>query len=147
MSRKFSLNNSIVLLLITYLAQKGIPFINSLMLGPWGSVALGAQALASGVFFMMLMFCWGTLSTVGPYIARAFGLQTQQALQETMLHGLFLALMLSFPCMCILYFSPNFFYLIGEDKNVVFQSEKLLQGYMWGFPSILGFLILIFFFR
>ncbi len=129
-------------LMAAFLAQKGMQFIDTLMMGWIGPDALAAAALGTSIFMTILLFCMGTLSSVGVFIVRAKGANNTKAIQSSLQHGLCLALFISFPCMLIIWFAPCVLSSIGEDPIVVKNVILLLHGLVWGFPGFLLFLVM-----
>src|SRR3990167_4222500 len=128
--------------MVIFLAQKSLQFVDALMLGRMGPEALAAGALGSTIFLIALMFCLGTLSVIGAYISRAFGLNTKREIRKTMQHSFFIVLILSIPSMVVLWLAPSFLRSLGEDLYVVNAANLFLHGLVWGFPAMLGFLVL-----
>ena len=82
------------------------------------------------------------MSAVGIYIARAKGAGDFRDIKSSLQHGLLLAVLLSLPCMFIIWYAPNLLLAIGEDPLVVRNAILLLHGLVWGFPGFLLFLVL-----
>ena len=129
-------------LMAAFLAQKGMQFIDTMMMGWIGPSALAAGALGTSIFMTILVFCMGTLSSVGIFIVRAKGANNADEIQSSLQHGFCLALFLSFPCMIIIWFAPHVLSTIGEDANVISKVILLLHGLVWGLPGFLLFLIM-----
>lgn len=129
-------------LMAAFLAQKGMQFIDTIMMGWIGPEALAAGAIGTSIYFTILVFCMGVLSAVGIFIVRAKGAKDIADTKSSMLHGLCLALFLSLPCMIIIWFSPYFLTHLGENPLVVKNIILLLHSLVWGFPGFLLFLVL-----
>lgn len=139
-------NKSIILialpLMAAFLAQRGMQFIDTIMMGWISSTALAAGALGTAIFVTILLFCMGVLSAIGIFIVRAKGEGKLSDIKVTMQHGVCLALLLSIPCMLIIWMVPYLLLTIGEDPLVVHDTTLLLHGMVWGFPGFLLFLVL-----
>ncbi len=94
-------------LIAAFLAQKGMQFIDTLMMGWLGPSALAAGAMGTALFITTLVFCMGTLSAVGVFIAWAKGAKDMGDIQSSLQHGLCLPLLLSLPCMLIIWMAPH----------------------------------------
>lgn len=129
-------------LMAAFLAQKGMQFIDTIMMGWIGPTALAAGALGTAFFVTILLFCMGVLSAIGIFIVRAKGAGNISDVKSTMQHGFCLAIFLSVPCMLIIWLVPHILLCIGEDPLVVANTALLLHGMVWGFPSLLLFLVL-----
>ncbi|VVC74988.1 Multidrug resistance protein NorM [Aquicella siphonis] len=128
-------------LMAAFLAQKGMQFIDTLMMGWLGPSALAAGALGTGLFITTLVFCLGTLSAVGVFIARAKGADDSSDIQSSLQHGICLALLLSIPCMALIWFMPPILAVIGQNQQVVDNVTLLLHGLVWGLPGFLLFFV------
>lgn len=129
-------------LMAAFLAQKGMQFIDTFMMGWIGPEALAAGSLGTSIFFTILVFCMGALSAAGIYIVRAKGANDEADIQLSLQHGLCMALILSLPSMLLIYLSPKILLLIGQDPIVIKNTISLLTGLMWGLPGYLLFMVL-----
>ena len=129
-------------LMAALLAQRAMQFIDNVMMGWLGPTALAAGAIGTAIFVTVLLFCMGTLSGAGVFIARAKGANNIDDIKSTVQHGYCLALFLSIPCILIILFSPHLLLQIGEDPIVIKKTRLLLHGMVWGFPGMLLFLVL-----
>jgi len=76
-------------LMAAFLAERGMQFIDTVMMGWIGPTALAAGALGTGIFVTMLLFCMGILSAAGIFIARSKGADNINDITSTMQHGYF----------------------------------------------------------
>lgn len=129
-------------LMAAFLAQRGMQFIDTVMMGWIGPTALAAGALGTAFFVTVLLFCMGVLSAIGIFIVRAKGVDNISDIKSTMQHGFCLAIYLSVPCMLIIWLVPHILLSIGEDPLLVANTALLLHGMVWGFPGFLLFLVL-----
>ncbi len=129
-------------LLAAMLSQKGMQLIDTIMLGQLGIYALAAGALGITIFMTILVFCIGTLSAIGIYIARAIGANELNDIKINLHQGFYLAFLLMIPGMWVLWQAPNFLLWIGEDTNVVAATTTLLRGFIIAVPGVLCFLVL-----
>ena len=106
-------------LMAAFLAQKGMQFIDTLMMGWIGPEALAAGALGTSIFLVTLVFCMGILSLVGVGIVRAKGANNNHEIQSGLLHGQILALLLSIPAMLIIWHSPRILTSRGKFFNLI----------------------------
>ncbi len=129
-------------LMAAFLAQRGMQFIDTIMMGWIGPTALAAGALGTAIFATILISCMGVLSAIGVFIVRAKGEDNINDVKCILQHGLFLAVFLSIPCMIFIWFTPHILLKIGEDPLVVEDTALLLHGMVWGLPGFLLFLVL-----
>lgn len=129
-------------LMAAFLAQKGMQFIDTFMMGWIGPEALAAGALGTAIYFTTIVFCMGTLSAAGIYIVRAKGANDDIDIRASLQHGLCLAVILSIPCMLLIHFIPKVLVIIGQDPVVINNTILLLNGLNWGLPGYLLFMVL-----
>lgn len=129
-------------LLASFLAQKSMQFIDTLMMGWLGSEALAAGALGIPIFFTVLVFCMGALSSVGVFIVRAKGAGNEDDIRVNIQHGICFALSLSIFCMLLVWFLPYTLPFFGEDHIVIKNVILLLHALLWGIPGFLLFSIM-----
>jgi MATE family multidrug resistance protein len=136
-----SISALVLPLMAAFLAQKGMQFIDTMMMGWIGPSALAAAALGTSIFMTVLVFCMGTLSAVGVFIVRAKGADKVHDIKSSLHHGFFVAVLVSLPCMLVIWFAPSILARIGEDPIVVQNVILLLHGLVWGLPGFLLFLV------
>ncbi len=123
-----------------FLAQKGMQLIDTLMMGWLGPAALAAGAIGTAIFITILVFCMGTLSAVGVFIARAKGANDEKEMTVSLKNGIMLAITLSLPCIVIIWLAPHIF-MREENKDVIHNATLLLHGLSLGLPGYLLFLV------
>ncbi len=128
-------------LMATFLAQKGMQVVDTLMMGWIGPYALAAGALGTAIFMTIMVFCMGTLSALGVCIARAKGAKNSMEIKVLLQNGMWLAMLLSIPCMVLIWVMPYILSMLRMDPHVVFNTKLFLHGLVWGFPGFLFFLI------
>lgn len=128
-------------LIVALLAQKGLQVINTIMMGLLGPDDLAAAALATSVFAMLVVIGIGLLSVTGVLISEAIGRddQNHHEVNHILHQGLYSSLLLSLPCMIIIWFVPKLFYLLKQPVAVIPLATDYLRTTMWGFPALLGF--------
>lgn len=145
MIKKHEIKSLIIIalpLMAAFLAERGMEFIDTIMMGWIGPTALAAGAIGTTIFGTTILFCMGVLSSVGVFIVRAKGADNISDIKFTMQHGFCLALLLSVPGMLIIWFIPHVLLSLGEDPQVVINTSLLLHGMVWGFPGFLLFLLM-----
>ncbi len=129
-------------LTVALLAQIGIAVIDSIMMGYLGPQALAAGALALGTYMLVLVFSLGLVSAVSVCIAQAKGAQQHQAITRYLQQGIYFIVMISVPMLLLLWHMASLLLLLQQKAAVVHLVERFLHGLMWGYPSILGFMLL-----
>lgn len=126
-------------LMAAFLAQKGMQLIDTLMMGWLGPAALAAGAIGTAIFITIIVFCMGTISAVGVFIARAKGANDKNDVTVSLQNGIFLAIFLSLPCVVMIWLAPHF--ISHENKAVIQNATLLLHGLSFGLPGYLLFLV------
>jgi MATE family multidrug resistance protein len=129
-------------LVAALLSQRGMQFIDTVMMGWLGPPALAAGTLAGAIYITILLFAMGILSAVGIFIVRGKAFNDSLAVNLNLQHGIYLALLLSIPCMLIIWFMPYALSYLGEDALVIKDTISLLHSLMWGIPGELLFLVM-----
>lgn len=129
-------------LVAAFLAQRGMEFIDTLMLGWIDSTALAAGAISSAFFGTLQIFCMGALSVIGIFVARQRGSGNVNEIKLTLHQGLCWASLLAVPCVLIIWFTPQLLLKIYQNPQVIADATLILHGMVWGFPGFLLFLIL-----
>ena len=143
MTKKTEIKSTVSLILplmAAFLAQKAMQFIDTMMMGWLGPGALAAGAFGTAIFITVLVFCMGTISSVGVFISRAKGANDQEGIKTSLQNGVWMAILLSLPCVIIIWFAPHL--IIGsENKEVIHNAVLLLHGLIIGLPGYLLFLV------
>ena len=129
-------------LMAAFLAQKGMQLVDTLMMGRIGPQALAAGALSTSFFMMYLVICMGTLSAAGVFIARARGANNNHEVSTNLQTGIYLAILVSIPCMSGIWYASSILFAMGINHVVVVNTLLLLHGLVWGFPGFLLFFVL-----
>jgi len=129
-------------LLMAFLAQKSMQFIDTVMMGWIGPEALAAGALGTAILFGVMTFCRGTISSVGVYISFSRGANNAEDIKSSLQNGIYLALLLGLPGAIFLWFAPNLLSVLGQNPHVIVYTKMLLHGLAWGLPGCLLFYVL-----
>lgn len=129
-------------LVAALLAQTLMEFVNTLMLGRLGSAALAAGGLGTAIFVVLLILCTGLFSSTGVLIARSKGSNDHQEIIKVVNQSLYLACILSVPCMLILWNVPTFLLWVGEPAEIVAVTREFLHALLWGMPPLLAYFAL-----
>ncbi len=128
-------------LLAAFLAQKGMQLIDTIMMGWIGPEALAAGALGTAIFMTVTMFCRGIISAAGIFIVRARGAAQSDEIKSYLQQSVYLALLLSIPCMLTLWAVPSILIILGQQPAIVIKTKALLYGLVWGVPGFMLFLV------
>ena len=129
-------------LTIVLLAQIGIAVVDSIMMGYLGPQALAAGALAVGVYTLVLVFSLGLVSAAGVCIAQAKGAENHTIITSYLQQGAYFVLFISIPMMLLLWHAADLLLILQQKLLLVQLVNKFMHGLIWGYPSILGFILL-----
>jgi len=129
-------------LMAAFLVQKGMQLIDTIMMGWIGPEALAAGILSTTIAMLLLYFCMGTLSAVGIQIARARGANCNDQIPKILLHGVYIVIFLSIPCMLLIWIVPYLLSYFGKDQVIVEKCIEFLHAIVWGTPGFLLFFLL-----
>jgi multidrug resistance protein, MATE family len=121
------------------LAQAGTAFVDTVMMGLLGSQTLAAGGLGAVIFSTLLLICTGVVSAVGPLAAEAYGSGNAKAIGRIAQQGLWLSLVLSLPCMLLLWHGDSLLLSLGQERDNAVLAGFYLRAVMWGFFPAIGF--------
>jgi multidrug resistance protein, MATE family len=126
-------------LVAAFLSQKGMQFIDTIMMGWIGPSGLAAGALATNIFITLTVFCRGALSTVGVSIVHARAREQHSDISSLLFQAGYLSLLLSIPAFLLIWICPYFLVALGQNPFVAEKAKELLHGLAWGVPGFLLF--------
>ncbi len=129
-------------LVISMLAQIGISVIDNMMLGVISPQALAAGALALSAYVLLLVFSLGLTSAVGVCIAHAKGKNNTQEITHYLHQGFYFVAIISIPMMLLIWKMPAVLLALDQKPVLVTFASRLLHGLVWGYPALLGFILL-----
>ncbi|HVD98601.1 MAG TPA: MATE family efflux transporter [Cytophagaceae bacterium] len=133
---------SIVLALPVAISQLGHIFVgvaDTIMAGRLGSAALASAAIASSMFFPVLMLGIGISYGATSLIARADGAKDDQEVRVIFKHSLLLNFILSFLLFVLLYKSAFVLRILNQPKEVVVAAVPFLEWLAWSILPLMLF--------
>ncbi|UCH26362.1 MAG: MATE family efflux transporter [Trueperaceae bacterium] len=125
-------------IILAQFAEKGLTFIDTLMVGRLGSDALAGIALGSVVFMLILILTTAVLFAVGPFVSQAYGSGDRNESGRAARQGFWLAVLLFVPGFLLLYNSAPLLLLIGQQPETVTLSSSYLRVISFGLlPALL----------
>jgi len=121
------------------LAQMAMGFINTVMVGHLGGVALAAAGLGGLLYFTMAFALQGIISAVTPLSAFALGTGDRDAASRIAGQGLTFALLLAFPLALAAASVGSLLRSLGYEAALAEAIGRYLAGVVWGAPALLGF--------
>lgn len=124
-------------LVLAQLAQNGMSFVDTVMVGRLGAGPLAGLALGAMAFNFVYLFTQAQVMAVSPVVAQAVGGGRTAEAARALRHGVVLALCLSVPLVAVVLSLPSLLPLLGQDVEVVSQSAEYLRAVVWGVPAAL----------
>lgn len=129
-------------LVLAQLAQNGMSFIDTVMIGRLGPGPLAGLALGAVAFSFAYLLAMALIMAVSPVVAQAAGAGRPQDGAKALRHGLVLALALSVPVAVGVASLPPVLRLLGQDEGVVAGAGEYLRAVVFGLPGALAFVAL-----
>lgn len=121
------------------LSQAATAFVDTVMMGLLGSQTLAAGGLGAVIFSTLLLVCTGVVSAVGPLVAEAYGTGNIKAIERIARQGLWLSLVLSLPCMLLIWNGDVLLITLGQEPDNAVLAGAYLRSVMWGFFPAIAF--------
>jgi MATE family multidrug resistance protein len=129
-------------LILTNLAQTVITATDVVILGWAGADYLAAGALATNLYFALLIFGIGLVSAVSPMVARERG-RNRHAVREvrrTVRQGIWASVAITIPFWIVLWHTETVMLWLGQDPELSRLAAENMRGLQW---AILPFLLYI----
>jgi MATE family multidrug resistance protein len=105
-------------LIAANIVQASSGFLGTLMIAHLGRDNLAAMALGVSVYFSLVVFLFGLLSSIGVMVAQNYGAKNQAGMELSFSQGSILALISCVPMILILWFAPVIFSWSGEPYHI-----------------------------
>ncbi|MDR1936352.1 MAG: MATE family efflux transporter, partial [Candidatus Accumulibacter sp.] len=123
--------------LIAQVVLMGMPVIDTVLLGHFGTEDLAAVAVGGGIYVTVIVMLAGVVQAVSPIAAQLKGGGRDGELAGVLHQGFWLALFLSLPgVLCLLYPDP-LLALSALDPAVDAKARNYLAALAWGLPAAL----------
>lgn len=126
-------------LVLAQLAQNGLSFVDTVMVGRLGPGALAAMALGATTFFTTSIITSSVLFAVGPLVAQAIGGGRREEAGQVASQALWLALLFSVPGMVIFNTIGPLLGGLGLEPETARLASGYLRAISFGFPFYLLF--------
>ena len=127
--------------MLIQVSEGAVNFIDTLMMGGLGAVALAAGGLGATTFWMLLSLCTGLLEMTGAIAAEAHGAQEHHRVSRINVQGLWLSFCISFPTMLLIWHVDVVLRLFGQQLAIVNGAMAYLHAIVWGLPAALGLFV------
>jgi MATE family multidrug resistance protein len=124
-------------LVLGQVAQTGVAFTDTVMVGRLGSAPLAGVALGGTVYVFLFILCAGVLFSVAPTVSQALGAGRREKAVSAARQGIWLALFLSVPVVVLLNLMGPLFTAMGQDPETTVIATLYLKIICWGFLPML----------
>src|SRR5690606_21749576 len=129
-------------LVLAQVAQNGMSFIDTVMVGRLGGGPLAGLALGAVAFNFVYLLTMALVMAVSPVVAQAVGAGRPEEAAKALRHDLVLALAPSVPVGVLVANLPAVLLLLGQDPAVVASARDYLPALAFGLPGALAFVAL-----
>ncbi len=129
-------------LVLAQLAQNGMSFVDTVMIGRLGAIPLAGLALGAVAFNFVYLLVMALVLVVSPLVAQAVGAGDDARATKVGRHGLVLALALAAPAALVVANLVPVLRLTGQDAVVLAGADEYLRAVALGLPGALAFVAL-----
>lgn len=129
-------------LVLAQLAQNGMSFIDTVMVGRLGAVPLAGLALGAVAFSFVYLLTMALVMAVSPVVAQAVGAGEHKHAAKVARHGLLMAGGLSVPVAFLVMNLVPVLGLTGQEPAVLAGAGEYLRAVAFGLPGALLFVAL-----
>lgn len=129
-------------LVLAQLAQNGMSFVDTVMVGRLGPSSLAGLALGATLFSSVLVVSMAVILAVAPLVAQAVGAKRRGEAGRVAGQALWLAAALSVPGLLFFYNVTPLLEALGTAPATVDLASGYLRAVGFGFPFALGFVAL-----
>ncbi|MDP5338277.1 MAG: MATE family efflux transporter, partial [Nodularia sp. (in: cyanobacteria)] len=123
-------------------AQAGVGFVDTIMMGQLGAESLAAGGLASTSFQLVLNTSSGVVIAVSLLVAEAQGAGDKKQIEQIVRQGLWLSLILGISMMLLVGNLNSVMLHLGQAASTVRLAQGYLNFVLWGIFPALGFAML-----
>jgi len=122
----------------TQMAQMGINFIDTVMLGWLGAETLAASVLATTLFFVVLVVGFGLANAVMPLAAQAAGEGDTRSLRRSVRMGFWVVVIYGALMMPVLWQTESILLAIGQKPALASMAQEYVRVAQWAiFPVLI----------
>nr|VFK61223.1 MAG: multidrug resistance protein, MATE family [Candidatus Kentron sp. TUN]VFK70220.1 MAG: multidrug resistance protein, MATE family [Candidatus Kentron sp. TUN] len=126
-----------------YLAEVAVGFTDNIMLGRLGTDALGAAGLGLSIYNVLLITGIGMIFPAMLLVSQARGSSRARTVPRIVRQGLWVAGLLSIPCLAVLWHMEAILLLTGQDPELTKMAARYMNYYMWTIlPAFTSFLFI-----
>ncbi len=122
----------------TQMAQMGIGFVDTMMLGWMGATTLAASVLGTTVFFMVLVVGFGLAQAVMPLASQAAGEGDERSLRRSVRMGFWVVTAYGVLMMPLLWNTGAILLAMGQDPELAASAQIYVRIVQWSiFPVLI----------
>ena len=121
----------------TQMAQTGINFIDTIMLGWLGAEALAASVLATTLFFIALVVGFGLANAVMPLAAQASSEGDIRSLRRSVRMGFWVVMIYGALMMPVLWNTETILLAIGQKPELASMAQEYIRVAQWAIFPVL----------
>jgi len=126
----------------TQLLWMTMPVVDNMVVGKLGASSLAAMAIATTYYWLLQLLSLGVLSALNPLVAHAFGARKTGHMRSLIHSAMAVAFTLALGMGTLLYWGRPLLEWVGQDPELLIESEKYLRAIVWGVPFYLIFIVL-----
>lgn len=129
-------------LIAAQLAGIAMNFVDTVMAGQLGPVALGAVAVGGSAWMTVVLTATGALMALSPTVAQLRGAGKSDQIAGWTWQSLWIALVLAAIAIALLRSFRPFLVLLGVDESLVPLIVGYLKAFSWGLPGLCAYIVL-----
>lgn len=128
--------------IIDQIGMMSMGIVDTIMVGRLGPAPLGAVAVGAAVYFFVMVFSWGVLSSVGPTVAQAFGARKPDEISQAAGQGFWLALLMLALGLLVVGNVDVILRMTGQNESIVALSTSYVSTLAYGMIAALWYGVL-----
>ena len=124
------------------LAELGMWYTDSIVVGRLGSVELAAVSLSGMLIWEIVLAGVAVISMVAVIVGKAYGQGDAVASRRALQQGMWVATALAPVGMVVAWFLMDALALTNQDPAVIALGEEYLRAMMWAIPALLWYAVL-----
>ncbi|MEE8515008.1 MAG: MATE family efflux transporter [Alphaproteobacteria bacterium] len=129
-------------LVLIALAWVAMVTTDRVMMGWLGPESLAAGSLAGQFFLFFEYFAIGVLGAVAPILSQHLGARRYRMVRRTVRQGFWVAVILAFPCMAMIWHAQAILVLLGQDPDLASAGQSYVRFMVLGFLPGLWLVVL-----
>lgn len=113
------------------LGWMGMNVVDTIMVGRLGAAAIGAIGIGGGAFYSFAVFGMGLLLGLDTLVSQAHGAGDREDCHRSLAQGVYLALLLTVPLMCLFHAMPPLFPALGINGQVSRLAGSFIATLAW----------------